>query len=179
MAERSLAVGVGYAGFAEPGDGVAGTTYDQCNTIEENSVVFNFNDPTSVDFRAEGMDDPWESFDKAGDADSIDLNIPSPTAEEMKAYMGGTITGGKWEAPVERPVIRKSFKMQSRPYKGKYTEYIFPYCKVFAKLGQAPGSEQTDLLQIRVTKLTPITAAGVKKSAFSREVKEVPAEPEG
>lgn len=179
MAERSLAVGVSYVGIAEPGDGVPGTAYTQYPIIEENSVVLNFNDPTSVDFRAEGMEDPWESFDKAGDADSIDFNIPSPTPEEQQAFMGGIVTGEKWEAPTEKPVIRKSFKMRSTPYKGKFTEYEFAYCKVFAKLGQAPGSEQTDLLQVRITKLAAITTAGVKKSPWSREVKEVPEEPEG
>lgn len=174
MAERSLAVGVSFVGIADPGDGVPGTVYKQSPTIEENSVVFNFNDPTSVDFRAEGMEDPWESFDKAGDADSIDYNIPSPTAEEMKMYMGGDIdANGKWQAPTERPVIRKSFLMKSLPYKGKYTEYEFANCKVSAKLGQAPGAEQTDLLQVRITKLAAITAAGVKKSPWSREVKDV------
>lgn len=175
--ERSLAVGVSYVGLAEPGDGIPGTEYKQYPIVEENSVVLNFSDPTTVDFRAEGMEDPWESFDKAGDADSIDFNIPSPTPEEQKDFMGGTVVGGKWQAPVEKPVIRKSFKMQSSPYKGKYTEYEFAYCKVSAKLGQAPGSEQTDLLQIRITKLAAMTAEGKKMSPWSREVKTVT--PEG
>lgn len=178
--ERSLAVGVSFVGISDPGDGVPGTNYIQAVTIEENSVVFNFNDPTSVDFRAEGMDDPWESFDKAGDADSIDYNIPSPTAEEMKLYMGGEVDDkGKWQAPVEKPVIRKSFLLKSLPYKSKYTEYEFAYCKVSAKLGQAPGAEQTDLLQVRITKLAPISSTGVKKSPWSRHVKDVEVVAEG
>lgn len=173
MSERSLAVGVSYIGFSEPGDGVPGTNYEKVNLIEQNSVVFNFNDPTTVDFRAEGMDEPWESFDKAGDADSVDFNIPSPTAEEMKSFCGGEVVNGKWKAPAERPVIRMSFKMRSLPYKGKYTEYEFAYCKVFGKVTQAPNSEQTDLLQVRVTKLAAVAADGKKMSPWSREVKEV------
>ena len=179
--ERSLAVGVSYVGFAEPGDGVPGTEFTQYPTIEEGSVVFNFSDPTTVDFRAEGMDDPWESFDKAGDADSFDLNIPSPTPEEQQAFMGGTVTGGKWSAPIEKPVIRKTFKMKSLPYKGKQTEYEFTHCKVVGKIIQAPGAEQTDLLQVRVTKLAAVTAAGELMSPWSREVKTVgePTPPEG
>lgn len=177
--ERSLAVGVSYVGFAEPGDGVPGTDFVQYSTIEEGSVVFNFSDATAVNFRAEGMEDPWESFDKAGDADSFDLNIPSPTPEEQQAFMGGTVTGGKWAAPVEKPVIRKTFKMKSLPYKGKLTEYEFAYCKVVGKIIQAPGAEQTDLLQVRVTKLAAITAAGVKMSPWSREVKTVEDSSEG
>ena len=174
MAKRSLAVGVSYVGIAEPGDGVPGTVYTQYPEIEKSSVVFNFNDPTTTDFEIENSDEPWESFDQAGDADSIDFNIPSPSAEEMQAFMGGSVTNGKWAAPADGiPSIRKSFKMRSKPYKGKYVEYEFAYCKVFAKLGQAPGADQTDLLQVRITKLAAITAAGVKMSPWSREVKDV------
>lgn len=175
--ERSLAVGVSYVGFADPGDGIPGTDYTQTPIVEEGSVVLNFSDPTTVDFRAEGLEDPWESFDKAGEADSIDLNIPSPTAEEMEFFLGGKATGNKWEAPTERPVIRKSFMMRTLPYKGKFTEYIFANCKVNGKLNQAPSSEQTDLLQVRVTKLAAITAAGEKMPSWSREVKDVQTTP--
>lgn len=171
--ERSLAVGVAYFGVAEPGDGVPGTEFTQLDTIEENSATFNFNDPTSVDFRAEGMDDPWASFDKGGDPDSIEVNIPSPTAEELKLLCGGEINGGKWEAPKNLQNIRKTVKIQTVPYDGKYTEYIFANCKIYAKLNQAPNSEQTDLLLVRATKLAAITSAGVQMSPYSREVKEV------
>lgn len=171
--ERSLAVGIKYLGCAEPGDGTAGTEFTQYPIIERDSVVFNFNDPTSVDFYAEGMDDPWESYDKAGDADSFDFGISSPTAEEMKAFMGGTVVGNKWQAPVERPVIRKSVKLATVPYKGKQTEYVFALCKITGKIDRVPGSEQTDLLLVRCTKLTPVSSTGVAGSPYSREVKAV------
>lgn len=172
--ERSLAVGVSYVGFAEPGDGVPGTIYKQFPIVEEGSIVLNFSDASSVDFRAEGLKDPWESFDKAGEADSMDLNIPSPTAEEMEFFCGGTVVGDKWSAPVEIPSVRKSFKMMSNPYKGKQTVYEFANCKVSGKLTQAPSSEQTDLLQVRVTKLAAVAADGTVKSPWSREVVVVP-----
>lgn len=168
--ERSLAVGVSYVGFTEPGDGIPGSAYIQFPIIEEGSVVLNFNDPTSIDFRAEGLKDPWESFDKAGDADSMDFNIPSPTAEEMAFFCGGTATGDKWEAPVDVPSIRKSFKMESTPYKNKKTVYEFANCKISGKLTQAPSSEQTDLLQVRVTKLAAVATDGTINPSWSREV---------
>ncbi len=171
MAERSLAVKVKYIGFADPGDGVPGTSFTQFPIVEEGSIVLNFSDPTSVDFRAEGLDDPWESFDKAGEADSMDFNIPSPTADELEFFCGGSVSGDKWEAPTERPNIRKTMKIQSAVYKSKYTEYIFANCKIVAKFVQFPSSEQTDLLQVRVTKLAAVTAAGVVNSPWSREVK--------
>ena len=170
--ERSLAVKVAYLGFADPGDGVPGTVFKQYPIIEEGSVTLNFNDPTSVDFRAEGLDDPWESFDKSGDADSIDFNIPSPTAEEIKDFCGGTITGDKWEAPVSMPSIRKTMKIQTAEYKNKFTEYVFANCKITAKFNQFPSAEQTDLLQVRVTKLAAVAADGTIGSPWSREVKD-------
>ena len=175
MAEaRSLAVKIAYLGMADPGDGVPGTVFTHFPIIEEGSVVCNFSDPTSVDFRAEGLDDPWESFDKMGEADNFEFNIPSPTAEELKFFLGGTVTGGgkKWEAPVTAPSVRKTVKMETALYKGKKIEYIFVNCKITAKMTQFPSSEQTDLLQVRVTKLAAVTAAGVVKSAWSREVKD-------
>lgn len=73
--ERSLAVGVSFLGYGDPGDGVPASIYTQCPIVHEGSVAFNFNEATSVDFRAEGMKDPWESFDKAGDR--IVLNLLS------------------------------------------------------------------------------------------------------
>lgn len=173
MNERSLAVGVSYIGYGEPGDGVPATDFTQLPIIHEGSVVFNFSDPTSVDFRAEGMKDPWASFDKAGDPDSIEFAIPSPTAVEMKEFCGGTATGDKWEAPTEIPSIKKTIKMQTSPYEGKYTEYCIVNGKVSARLSQAPGAEQTDLLLIKVTKLAAVTTAGLQKAPFTREVKVV------
>ena len=71
--ERSLAVGVSFLGYGDPGDGVPASIYTQCPIVHEGSVAFNFNEATSVDFRAEGMKDPWESFDKAGDPDSFEF----------------------------------------------------------------------------------------------------------
>lgn len=128
---------------------------------------------TSVDFRAEGMKDPWESFDKAGDPDSFEFAIPSPTAQEMLAFCGGSVSGGKWNAPIDIPNIRKSFKIQTTPYKGKYTEYTFAICKVSARLSQAPSSEQTDLLLVKCTRLAAITSAGQQRSSFGRAVMNV------
>lgn len=171
--ERSLAVGVSYLGAGEPNNGAPASVFKQYPIIHEGSVVFNFNEAASVDFRAEGMKDPWESFDKAGDPDSFEFAIPSPTAEEMRDFCGGSVSGGKWTAPVNIPNIRKSFKIQTSPYKEKYTEYIFVICKVSARLSQAPSSEQTDLLLVKCTRLAAVTTDGQQRPSFSREVKDV------
>lgn len=173
MSERSLAVDMKYVGAGTPGDGVAATTYTQYTEIHEDSVVFNFSDGTQVSFKAMGQEDPWAVVNKKGDASSIEFAIPSPKASELFDFMGGTVTGDKWEAPVSTPTITKSIKMQTADYEGKYTEYVIPKASIFAKLSQAPGSEATDLMLVKATLLTPITSAGVRKPAFYREVKSI------
>lgn len=173
MKKKSLAVGCSYFGVADPGDGVPGTAYTKIEIIEEGSVVFNFNDPNTVNFRAEGMDEPWAVYDKAGDPDSIEVNIPSPSVDEMILFCGGTKEGDKWIAPVTRPNLRKTVKLQTLPYDGKYTEYVFANCKILGKLNQAPNSEQSDILLVRATKLAAITADGKQMAPYTREVKEV------
>lgn len=176
---RTLAVDMKYVGAGTPGDGVAAAAYTQYPEIHEDSVVFNFADGTQVAFKAMGQKDPWAVITRITDVSSIDFAIPSPKAQEQKDFMGGTVTGEKWEAPVDTPTIIKSIKMQTANYEGKYVEYVIPKAEIFAKLSQAPGAEATDLMLVRATVVTPVTAAGVRKSAFSREVKAVEAEPEG
>lgn len=171
--ERSLAIDIDYLGVAEPGDGVPGTEFTQYPDIHEGSVVFNFNEPTQVNFRVYGRKDPWASFDKAGEPDSIDFAIPSPKVSEMKDFCGGTVDGDKWEEPIDLPNIIKSFRIRTAPYNGKYVEYTFPKCKVLGRISQAPGVEDTDLLLVRATKLSVVTAAGQKMTAFTREIKSV------
>lgn len=170
---RSLAVGISYVGLGEPGDGVPASSFKHFPIIHEGSVAFNFSETTPVDFRGEGLKDAWESFDKAGEADSIEFAIPSPTNEEMLFFCGGSISGDEWQAPVEIPNIRKTLKMNTIPYKGRYIQYCFVNCKVSARLTQAPSSENTDLLLVKCTKLAAITSAGQQMSPFTRGIKNV------
>lgn len=176
---RSLAVDIKYVGAGTPGDGVAAAAYTQYLEIHESSVVFNFADGSQVQFKAMGQKDPWAVISRITDVSSIEFAIPSPKAQEQADFMGGTVTGDKWEAPVDKPNIIKSIKMQTADYEGKYTEYVIPKASIFARLSQAPGEEATDLMLVRATIVTLVTAAGVRKSAFSREVKTVEVEPEG
>lgn len=177
--KRTLAVDCKYLGTGTPGDGVAAAAYTQYPEIHEDSIVFNFADGSQVPFRAMGQKEPWAVITRITDVSSVDFAIPSPKPSEQKDFMGGTVTGNKWEAPVDRPDIIKSLKIQTADYEGKYVEYIIPKAEIFARLSQAPGVEATDLMLVRATVVTPITSAGVRKSPFSREIKDVEAEPEG
>lgn len=179
MAEqaRSLAIDCKYLGTGVPGDGVAATTFEQCREVHESSLTFNFTEANQIQFKAMGQEDPWAVVNRKGDPSSIEWAIPSPTAKEMQTYMGGKVTDEKWEAPITAQTIEKSVKFQTADYQGKYTEYLIPKASISARLSQAPTEEETDLLLVRATILTPVSAAGVRASSFSREVKAVA--PEG
>ena len=155
--ERSLALDVAYLGVAEPGDGVAGTEFTQC--VDVDTVTFNFSDAKVVS--------------RKGDPSSIEFTIPSPTSDEMKMFCGGTVSGDKWEAPLSTPSILKTIRLQSLPYQGKFTEYVFVKCSVFGKISQAPDKENCDLLLVKATIMTPVSAAGKQASPYSRAVKAV------
>lgn len=173
MAERSIAIGVAYVGYGEVGDGVPATTYTQLKDIFKGSVAFNFADANQVKIEVEGREDPLAIINRKGDADSIEFAIPSPTAAELAAFCGGTATGDKWEAPTAIPSINKSFKINTENYDGKYTEYVIVNGSVSAKLSQAPGAEQTDLLLVKVSRMSAVTSEGEMKPSFIREVKTV------
>ena len=172
--ERSLAIGVAYVGYgAYPGNGVPASAFTQITEVHKGTVAFNFADPNQVKIEVEGRDDPWKIVNRKGDADSIEFAIPSPTAAELAAFCGGKATGEKWEAPDVMPQVNMSVKINTEPYEGKYVEYTIVNGAVSAKISQAPGSEQTDLLLVKVTRQSAIAADGSLKPSFIREVKTV------
>lgn len=174
MNERSLAVDISYVGLGTPGDGVPATAYKRFPVIHENSMVFNFNEASMKAFKAMGASDPWAVLYRKGDPDSVEFAIPSPTAEEMQFFCGGTIDAdGRWNEPISIPSIVKSLKLNTLPYEGKYTEYVITKGSVSARLSQAPSEEDTDLLLVKVTKQSVFDSAGNQCSAFSRQVKAV------
>lgn len=172
--ERNLAIGVSYVGFAPyKGDGVPGTQFTRISDVFAGSVAFNFNEPTQTNIDIEGQDDPRWIVNRKGDPDSIELAIPSPSVEDMVMFCGGTDNNGVWEAPTSIPVINMTMKMLTEPYDGKYTEHIIVNGSITARLSQAPGKEQSELLLIKITKQIAIDAAGAIKTPFTREVKDV------
>ena len=176
--DRSLAIGVSYVGFGVyPGAGAAATTYTHIKDVFEGSVAFNFSDPSQVNIKIEGTDDPRWIVNRKGDPDSIELAIPSPSVEDMVMFCGGKNNNGTWEAPISIPTINMSMKMVTEPYEGKYTEYVVVNGSVVGRLSQAPGKEQSELLLVKITKQLAVDATGTLKTPFTRTVKEVA--PEG
>lgn len=175
--ERVLAVDCKYLGLGTPGDGVPATTFTQYPTIHEGSLVFGFSQANQVSFKKMGSEEPWAVINRMGDPSYIEFAIPSPTAQECAKFMGGTAVGEKWEKPITTPIIEESLKIQTADYNGKYVEYVATKASISAYLSQAPTEEETELLLVRATILSATTSAGVRKTAFSREIKSIT--PEG
>ena len=173
MSERSIAIGVASIGYGEATNGVVPSSFTQLRDIFKGSVAFNFADANQVKIEVEGREDPLAIINRKGDADSIEVSIPSPTTEELVAFCGGSKNGEKWEAPNSFETINKAFCIATQPYEGKYVEYTIVNGAVSAKISQAPGSEQTDLLLVKVTRQSAIAADGSMKPSFIREVKTV------
>ena len=159
--ERKLAIDVVYVGVADPGDGVPGTSFTQVSTVESGSIQYN-------------SDKPWAVILKAGEADTLVLNIPSPTMDERKLFMGGELNGTKdeWKKPVVTPSIRKTLMLKTKPYGGKQLVYTFVNCDVFGKITQLPGEDTTEILQVQFTVLGATTAAGVENTPMIVESKD-------
>lgn len=165
-----VAIGVSFAGVAPVGDGVPGTEFIQIPKIFEGSVAFNFSDAKEIPIPVEGSDDPLDIILRKGEASSIELAIPTPTTDQMVMFAGGSKLGEKWSEPITVPSINKTLKLESEEYKGQKLQYIIVNAKVQAKISQAPGKEQTELLLVKFTQQTAMTEAGAVNSGFSREI---------
>lgn len=169
---RPIAMGVSRIAYGTVGDGVPATEFTPLPLPTKSSVAFNFQDPKEVKIETEGSIDPFYVVLTKDSTDYIEFSIPTPSNDILLAMMGGTLDGtvDKWSEPIELADINKSFQMDTQVRNGKKVQYTIVNGKVAAKLSQAPGAEQPELLLIRVYKQAAITAAGVKKAAFTREV---------
>ena len=178
---RPIAMGVGKIKFGTVGDGVPGAALKDFPLPTKGSVVFNFADPKEVKVETEGSDEPLYVEFVKDTTDYIELSIPTPSNEVLKELAGGEIdtADGRniWKKPINVPSISKTFQCETLPKNGKKVVYTV-----------APGSEQAELLLVRVYMQAAITASGEKKAAFMREVISVseggeapenPANPEG
>lgn len=171
---RPIAMGVGVIKFGTVGDGVPGVDLKEYPLPTKGSVAFTFADPKEVKIETEGSDEPLYVELVKDTTDYIEFSIPTPSNEILKELAGGEIdtTGGKniWKKPINTPSISKTFQCETLPKDGKKVVYTVVNGKIASKISQAPGSEQAELLLVRVYIQSAITAAGVKQAAFMREV---------
>lgn len=74
------------------------------------------------------------------------------------------------EKPINTPSISKTFQCETLPKNGKKVVYTIVNGKIASKISQAPGSEQAELLLVRVYMQAAVTVDGKRQTAFMREV---------
>ena len=171
---RPIAMGVGKIKFGTVGDGVPGADLKDFPLPTKGSVAFNFADPKEVKIEVEGSEEPLYVELVKDTTDYVEFSIPTPSNEVLKELAGGEVdtTGGKniWKKPINTPSISKTFQCETLPKDGKNVVYTIVNGKIASKISQAPGSEQAELLLVRVYMQSAITAEGKRQTAFMREV---------
>jgi hypothetical protein len=169
---RPIALGVSSIGYGDVGDGVPATTFTPLPLPTKGSVAFNFQDPKEVKLETEGSPDPLYVVLVKDSTDYIEFSIQTPSNSLIKEFKGGDLdaTTDKWSEPVNMPDINKSIQMDTEVHNGSKVRYTIVNGKIAAKISQAPGAEQAELLLIRVYKQAAITADGKSNPAFTREV---------
>lgn len=177
---RPIAMGVGAIRIGEVGDGVPAIVFEELPLPTKSSVAFNFADPKEVKIETEGSEEPLFVELVKDSTDYIEFSIPTPSNEVLKTLAGGTLDKGTegalkniWNKPTETPSISKTFQCETLPKRGKKVIYTIVNGKVASKISQAPGAEQAELLLVRVYVQAAVTAEGVKKTAFMREIVDV------
>jgi len=171
--KRPIAMGIASHGVAPVGDGVPGTPITALPNPLKNAVSFNFSDPSEVKIEVEGSSVPLYVGFKKDSTDYIELSIPTPSNDVIKKLMGGEIDTVKdiWKAPTGGvPDISYTYQCETEARNGMKVIYTITNAKVIAKLTQAPNADNAEALMVRFYIQEAISAAGVKGTAFSREV---------
>ena len=130
--------------------------------------------PKEVKIEVEGSEEPFYVELVKDTTDYVEFSIPTPSNEVLKELAGGEVdtTGGKniWKKPLSTPSISKTFQCETLPKDGKKVVYTIVNGKIASKISQAPGSEQAELLLVRVYMQAAVTADGKRQTAFMREV---------
>ncbi len=176
--KRPIAIGVAAIRLATYGDGVPGVDFTPLPLPFKGSVAFNFADPKEVKIDTEGTDEPLYVTFVKDTTDYIEFALPTPSNDTVKLVCGGDIDMGSdaekptdiWKQPNSIPSINKTVQFETLPHNGTKVLYTIVNGQIMAKFSQAPGSEQSELLLIRVYKQAARAADGTLKTAFTREV---------
>lgn len=129
-------------------DGGMGTTLASLGLTTEDSVSFNFEDPTKTEYPVEETDTPFFTSVKAGKK-SVTFTLANPDAAALVKVFGGTTTGTGaatvYKAPLVSPVIEQSLKITAKIGFG----FNFPRVLVTAKFTDGLGRNK--LLGVTIT----------------------------
>jgi len=166
------AIGIDKIEYGTVGDGVPATSFTEIpDAIVEDSVIFNFKDPTETRLNQETSKNPFHTILTMDDLDSIEFALYAPAAATLGILMGGTVTSDKWEEGTTIPEIYKTWKFSTPTSEDvEHVEYTIVNGKTFARFAESPGKKKAETVLVKVYKEAAITAAGVENTAFIREI---------
>lgn len=167
----SKAIGIDKIEYGTVGDGVPASVFTElAESIVEDSVGFNFVDPTETNLMKEDSDIPYHTLTSKDAPESIEFSVYAPSAANLLILMGGTTTAGKWEAPPAIPEINKTWKITTPSIGGEVVEYTIVNGKTLAHFDKAPGKKASETVIVRVILQAAITAAGAENTPYIREI---------
>jgi len=166
------AIGIDKIEYGTVGDGVPPVSFTEIpDAIVEDSVVFNNSDPTITPLQQETSRHPFTNILTKDEADSVEFSLYAPVAATLGILMGGTVTSDKWEEATTIPDIFKTWKFSTPTNENvKHVEYTIVNGRTFARFSQAPAKKKSEIVLVKILKEAAITAAGVEKTAFIREI---------
>jgi len=154
------------------GDGVIPTSWTELtDAIVEDSVVFNFSDPTETPLKQETSKNPFHIVLTKEDPDSIEFALYAPSAATLGVLMGGTVSTDAWSEATTIPEIYKSWKISTEESEDvEHVEYTILNGKTYARFDQSPGKKKAETVLVKVIKEAAITALGVENPGFTRNI---------
>lgn len=146
-------------------DGGMGTTLAPLGYTTVDTIKFNDEGGTEIDFEVEELDIPFYSETQTG-TKIFTFQVANPDEDTLVSVFGGTKTGTgattTWAAPLLAPTIIKSLKFT--PKKG--IGFNFPKCKVSARWTSDIGKNNLMGIEVSFKVLQPDKANTPAYSTF-------------
>jgi len=166
------AIGIDKIEYGTVGDGVPAESFTALtDAIVEDSVKFNYSEPTITPLRQETSKHPFTNVLTQEEVESAEFSLYAPAAATLELLMGGTTTSDKWEEATSIPNIFKTWKFSTPTSEDvEHVEHTIVNGRVFARFGNAPSKKGSETLYVKILKEAAITAAGVENTAYIREI---------
>tara|TARA_R110002020_G_scaffold318905_7_gene534537 strand:- start:73 stop:615 length:543 start_codon:yes stop_codon:yes gene_type:complete len=179
MAKQFNILGVDKCEFGLPGDGVMGVDLTEFTDVEVGSAVIEGSSANETTLATE-TNDQYLTVDDTSDPTTFNIRLWGVTPEQQVLLMGGKVGSvadgedeGFYMAPVSKPSIYLSFKITGKENNGKRGVIKFPYAKINAREQGTITKNGLPAIDVTVTANTPVTAAGVEGSPYTKGFEDV------
>lgn len=149
-------------------DGVMGANLKEVGAIVNDTVVFSIEEPEIARIKIEGTDDPDILAIQSGGAKTLKFQTRDFDPETIARIMGGTVTSGKYSAPVNsKTKIWQSVKITGDIVDGEKAVLEIPKALIYAKMTGNFQMGESGILEVTCEIGTPESALGVASSPYS------------